>query len=65
MGLTNLEAEPVTAPSLQVARNGPRTRRATSEFETDVGQLYLRTMDEPVPARLLGILRAALAEPKS
>ena len=45
-----------------------RTRRSPRflpDFETDIRQLYLRMMDEPVPARLLGVLRAGLCSSKA
>jgi hypothetical protein len=46
---------------------GARARppRYVSEFESDIRQLYLRMMDEPVPPRMIGILRAGLTGPKS
>lgn len=62
MGLTDLETGPAMEPPPQIART--RRPRFASEFETDLRQLYLRMMDEPVPARLLGILRAGLADRK-
>lgn len=44
-----------------------RTRppRIVSEFESEIRQLYLRMMDEPVPPRLIGILRSGLTGSKS
>lgn len=52
----------------EMPRNGARARfrpyRPISAFEIEIRQLYSQMLDEPVPPRLLGILRAALA-PKS
>jgi hypothetical protein len=62
MGWIDLETGPAAKPSPEIART--RRPRFVSEFETDLRQLYLRMMDEPVPARLLGILRAGLADSK-
>jgi hypothetical protein len=62
MGLTDIDAGQAMEPPRQVARGRPP--RFVSELETVIGQLYLRIMDEPVPARLIGILRAGLTGPK-
>jgi hypothetical protein len=45
----------------KVARSRSRPYLAISAFEIEIRQLYLQMLDEPVPPRLLGILRAALA----
>jgi hypothetical protein len=42
-----------------------RPPRFDSEFESEIRQLYLRMMDEPVPPRMIGILRAGLTGRKS
>jgi hypothetical protein len=36
-------------------------RRIIAEFESEIRQLYVRTIDEPIPPRLLEILRARSA----
>jgi hypothetical protein len=61
MGLIELESGPAAEPSQQIAHTHARRPRFVSEFEDDIRQLYLQMMDEPVPARLLGILRAGLS----
>jgi len=45
----------------------PRLHRPyfAPQFEAEIGQLYLRTMDEPVPLRLLTILRTGLCSGKA
>lgn len=62
MGLIDLEGGSVAEPPPQIVRT--RRPRLVSEFEADITQLYMRMMDEPVPARLIGILRAGLADSK-
>ena len=52
-------------PTLEGAGARARPPRYVSEFESDIRQLYLRMMDEPVPPRLIGILRAGLTGSKS
>ena len=49
------------APALGSVRL-PRPNRPcfAPQFEAEIGQLYLRTQDEPVPLRLLTILRTGL-----
>lgn len=42
-----------------------RPPRFVSEFETEIRQLYLRMMEEPVPPRMIGILRAGLTGSKT
>lgn len=39
--------------------------RSVSEFENDIRKLYLRTIDEPIPSRLMDVLRAGLNGNKS
>jgi hypothetical protein len=38
-----------------------RIPRHVSEFEKEIRQLYLGTIDEPIPRRLMAVLRAGLA----
>ncbi|WP_162917497.1 hypothetical protein [Dongia deserti] len=59
MGLMQREGGPPMAPlrGRTRARAGPRI---LSEFELEIRQLYLQMMDEPVPPRLLDILRTGL-----
>jgi hypothetical protein len=42
-------------------RERSRPYRPVSAFEIEIRQMYAQMLDEPVPPRLLGILRAALA----
>jgi len=65
MALTDTERVLAAEPQAQVARIRHRPVRFVSEFETEIGRLYLRMMDEPVPPRLLGILRTGLTAGKS
>lgn len=44
-----------------MAQAGSRPYRPRSESELAIGQLYLQLLNEPVPPRLLNILRSALA----
>ena len=62
MGFIALESASAAEPPQQVAQ--ARRPRFVSEFEADLTQLYVRMMDEPVPARLIGILRAGLVNSK-
>ena len=52
-------------PSLEKVGARARPPRFVAEFESDIRQLYLRMMDEPVPPRMIGILRAGLTGSKS
>jgi hypothetical protein len=52
-------------PASEDAGARARPPRYISEFESDIRQLYLRMMDEPVPPRMIGILRAGLTGPRS
>ena len=65
MGLMNRNGGSALMPALESAGAPPRPPRFVSEFESDIRQLYVRMMDEPVPPRLIGILRAGLSGPKS
>ncbi|HJR22223.1 MAG TPA: hypothetical protein VJ822_11420 [Dongiaceae bacterium] len=40
-------------------------RRFVSEFENEIRQLYVRMIDEPIPSRMIEILRAGLVGRKS
>lgn len=60
MGFTDLEGGPAVKPLPKVAR--VRRPRVIAEFESEIRQLYGRMLHEPVPPRLLGILRAGLAQ---
>lgn len=59
MGLTDLEGGPALKPPPRVVRAG--RPRIIAEFESEIRQLYGQMLHEPVPPRLLGILRAGLA----
>ena len=37
-----------------------RIPRRVSEFENEIRQLYLRTIEEPIPPRLMAVLRTGL-----
>ena len=62
MGSIDVECGPAAGPPPQSGRT--QRPRFLSEFEADLTQLYARMMDEPVPARLIGILRAGLVSSK-
>lgn len=42
-----------------------RIPRRVSEFEKEIRQLYLGTIDEPIPPRLMAVLRAGLPNYRS
>ena len=65
MGLIEQGSGLAVMPALEKVGIRARPPRFVSEFENDIRQLYLRMMDEPVPPRLIGILRAGLSGPKS
>ena len=68
MGLIDHNAGSALMPALEnvgARARPPRPPLFVAEFESDIRQLYLRMMDEPVPPRLIGILRAGLTGPKS
>jgi hypothetical protein len=65
MGLIDQSAGSALMPALENVGARARRLRFVSEFESDIRQLYLRMMDEPVPPRMIGILRAGLTGPKS
>ena len=64
MGSTTEESGPGARPT-EIRRIRARPPRFAPEFEADIKRLYLRMMEEPVPARLIGILRAGLAGAKN
>jgi hypothetical protein len=61
MGLVNRESTSAAVPTLARVGIRPRPPRYVSEFESEIRQLYVRMIDEPIPPRLIGILRAGLA----
>jgi hypothetical protein len=63
MGLTDLDTGSGVVPP-KIARVRPRSPFIAAEFEAEIGRLYLRLMEEPVPPRLLTIVRAAMAGSK-
>ena len=65
MGLMDDNGGSALMPAFESVGARARPPRLVSEFESDIRQLYLRMMDEPVPPRLIGILRAGLTGPKS
>jgi hypothetical protein len=65
MGSIDRNGESAFMPALETVGARAQPPRFVSEFESDIRQLYLRMMDEPVPPRMIGILRAALGGPKS
>jgi hypothetical protein len=42
-----------------------RIPRRVSQFEEEIRQLYLRTIDEPIPPRLMSVLRGGLPNYRS
>jgi hypothetical protein len=66
MGFTNRESRPTVAATVMKIGIRPRPpRRFISEFENEIRQLYVRMIDEPIPARMIEVLRAGLISPKS
>ena len=64
MVLTDLDTgSHVVPPKIAGAR--PRPPFIAAEFEAAIRQLYLRLMEEPVPPRLLTIVRAAMPGSKA
>jgi hypothetical protein len=59
MGFTDLESWPALKPPPKAVRVG--RPRVIAELESEIRQLYGQMLHEPVPPRLLGILRAGLA----
>ncbi|HET6161208.1 MAG TPA: hypothetical protein VFE34_22900 [Dongiaceae bacterium] len=60
MGSIDMEDGRAAEPPRQVMRGRQRVSRFAAELEGELRHLYLRMMEEPVPARLLGVLRAGL-----
>ena len=60
MGLTVVEG----GAALEPPRRRSRASGNILKLETDIAQLYMRMMDEPIPGRLLEVLRTALTVPK-
>jgi len=63
--LTHMQNRAVVEPLPEVGHTRRHTARILSELEQDLTRLYLRLMDEPVPARLIDVLRARLTSNKS
>jgi hypothetical protein len=61
MELINRVGRSAAVPALASAGIRPRPPRYVSELEGEIRQLYVRMIDEPIPSRLIGILRAGLA----
>ena len=59
MRLHDREGEPGAIPA-QVGIGIRAPRRFVSEFEREIRQLYVRMIDEPIPPRLIDVLRAGL-----
>ena len=65
MGWIDRESRTTAAPSVMNAGIRPRPcRRLVSEFENEIRQLYVRTIDEPIPPRLIDVIRTRLASHK-
>jgi hypothetical protein len=65
MGFIDHDDTPAAARILVNARLRPRPpRRFVSEFENEIQQLYVGTIDEPIPPRMIEVLRARLVDPK-
>ena len=64
MGLIDHNSGLAVMPAVEKVGARTRSPRIVSEFESEIRQLYVRMMDEPVPPRLIGILRAGLTGPK-
>jgi hypothetical protein len=66
MGFIDRESRPAAAPAMMKVGIRPRPPgRVVSEFENDIRQLYVRMIDEPIPPRMIAVLRAGLIGPKS
>jgi hypothetical protein len=62
MGLIDHGGRLATMPAMSKAGLRPHPpRRFVSEFEDEIRQLYVRTIDEPIPSRLIEVLRTGLA----
>jgi hypothetical protein len=59
MELIDRDGRLATMPAMTRAGLRPRPpRRFVSEFENEIRQLYVRMIDEPIPPRLIDVLRA-------
>jgi len=65
MGLIDVDDEQAAQRPLRFTLVRGRPRGIPSEIEAEIGQLYLGTMEEPVPHRLLTILRAGMCSSKA
>ena len=67
MGLLDQDSGPFAVPIAMNggARRSRPPRRFVAEFETEIRQLYVRIIDEPIPPRMIDVLRAGLAGHKS
>jgi len=65
MGLIDVEDEVAAQRPLPFTIVGRKPTRITSEIEAEIARLYLRTMEEPVPHRLLTILRGRISASKA
>lgn len=61
MELIDREGRSAAVRTLASAGIRPRPPRYVSELEREIRQLYVRMIDEPIPPRFIGILRAGLA----
>ena len=62
MGLIDRNDGSALLPAMgSVGARAQPPRYVVSEFESEIRQLYVRMIDEPIPPRLIGILRAGLA----
>lgn len=59
MGLTDAQ-DGLTIEPPEARHISRRTPRLVSDVESELRRLYLRLMDEPVPARLRNVLRTGL-----
>jgi hypothetical protein len=59
--MESTDAEVTVTPPSQLAGARSRPPRFMAGREVEIRQLYRQVLDEPVPSRLLDILRAALA----
>ena len=66
MGWIDRDSRSAAGPSMTSSGIRPRpSRRFVSEFEIEIRQLYVRTIDEPIPPRLIDVLRTGLASHKT
>jgi hypothetical protein len=65
MGFINRESRPAAAPAVKVGIRPRPPGRFVSEFENEIRQLYVRMIDEPIPPRMIAVLRAGSIGPRS